>query len=53
MTARQADPFVLVATQPDAQLKNIGEKILNKERISFDDGVTLFEKGSLSFLGPL
>lgn len=53
MSARISDPFVLVATQSDNQLKQIGEKILEKERISFDDGVTLFEKGSLSWLGAL
>jgi len=34
-------------------LKKIGEKILNKERISFEDGVKLFEQGSLSYLGAL
>ena len=53
MSARISDPFVLVATQADHDLKNIGEKILRKERISFEDGVTLFEKGSLSYLGAL
>jgi len=53
MSERISDPFVLVATQSDNDLKNIGEKILNKERISFEDGVTLFEKGSLSYLGAL
>lgn len=53
MIPRTSDPFVLVATQPDSQLKKIGEKILHKERISFDEGVTLFEKGSLSWLGAL
>lgn len=53
MSARISDPFVLVATQPDAQLKKIGEKILHKERISFDEGVLLFDKGSLSWLGAL
>lgn len=53
MIARIADPFVLVANQADADLKKIGEKILHKERISFDEGVTLFEKGSLSWLGAL
>jgi len=35
------------------QLKKIGEKILSRERISFDEGVLLFEKGSLSYLGSL
>ncbi|MBY0481220.1 MAG: aminofutalosine synthase MqnE [Chitinophagaceae bacterium] len=43
----------LVAQISDERLKQIGQKILNKERISFDDGVTLFEKGSLSYLGAL
>jgi aminodeoxyfutalosine synthase len=43
----------LVANAKDEQLKAIGYKILNKERISFDEGVILFEKGSLSYLGAL
>ncbi|MEP6513925.1 MAG: aminofutalosine synthase MqnE [Parafilimonas sp.] len=37
----------------DAELKNIGEKIVLNKRISFDDGVLLFEKGSLPYLGAL
>ena len=37
----------------DVALRNIAEKVINNTRISFDDGVTLFEKGSLSFLGAL
>jgi aminodeoxyfutalosine synthase len=43
----------IVAAVKDEDLKRIGTKILNKERISFDDGVVLFEKGSLSYLGAL
>jgi aminodeoxyfutalosine synthase len=43
----------LVAFEKNAGLKKIGEKILNKERISFEDGVLLFEQGSLSYLGAL
>lgn len=43
----------LVDNAKDEQLKAIGTKILNKERISFDEGVVLFEKGSLSYLGAL
>ena len=43
----------LVALEKNADLKKIGEKILNKERISFEDGVLLFEQGSLSYLGAL
>lgn len=44
---------VMVSSVKDSQLQQIGQKILNKERISFDDGVALFEKGSLAYLGAL
>lgn len=44
---------VIVSSVKDSQLQQIGQKILNKERISFDDGVALFEKGSLAYLGAL
>jgi len=37
----------------DQGLINIAEKIFNKERITDTDGLLLFEKGSLSFLGTL
>jgi aminodeoxyfutalosine synthase len=43
----------IVAAAKDEDLQRIGNKILNKERISFDDGVILFQKGSLSYLGAL
>lgn len=43
----------VVRQAPDKELRNIGEKILHGERISFDDGVALFERGSLSWLGAL
>lgn len=43
----------IVNSSTDAELKRIGEKILSKERISFDEGVTLFEKGSMAYLGAL
>jgi aminodeoxyfutalosine synthase len=46
-------PQAIVAATTDIQLQQIGEKILRKERLSFDEGVTLFEKGSLSWLGAL
>jgi aminodeoxyfutalosine synthase len=35
------------------QLKEISKKVFNGERISFDEGVTLYKHGSLSFLGTL
>jgi len=37
----------------DPGLVSIAEKIFNKERITDTDGMLLFEKGSLSFLGTL
>lgn len=42
----------LVSEQPH-DLKQIGEKIINDQRITDEDGLLLFEKGSLSFLGTL
>lgn len=44
---------VLVEAQADPILKTIGQKILQNERISFDDGVALFEKSSLPYVGAL
>ena len=37
----------------DAELKRISEKIFKKERISDQDALLLFEKGTLPFLGTL
>ncbi|HCT24330.1 MAG TPA: aminofutalosine synthase MqnE [Chitinophagaceae bacterium] len=48
-----SDPFQLVAATKESDLKRIGEKILNKERISFEDGVDLFVRASLPFVGTL
>lgn len=35
------------------ELRMVGEKILNKERLSEEEGVLLFEKASLPFVGAL
>jgi aminodeoxyfutalosine synthase len=43
----------IVENQPDAMLRKIGNKIINKERIYFDEGVLLFEKAGLPFLGSM
>lgn len=43
----------LISAEIDIQLRAIADKILNKERISFEDGVLLFEKASLPFVGAL
>ncbi len=53
MMNQQSGIEALVANSKDEQLKAIGYKVFNKERISFDEGVLLFEKGSLSYLGAL
>ncbi|MCJ8209503.1 aminofutalosine synthase MqnE [Mucilaginibacter sp. RS28] len=34
-------------------LKNIARKVSNQQRITFDEGVLLFEKGELAYLGVL
>ena len=44
---------VLVESEKDAELQSIGEKVLNTQRLSFDEGVTLFEKASLPYVGAL
>jgi len=36
-----------------ADLKHIAQKVLDNERITFDEGVLLYEKGELSYLGVL
>jgi len=53
MTTTIDDTEAIVEAVKDADLKRIGTKILNEERISFDDGVILFERGSLAYLGAL
>lgn len=47
------EPANVVALTTDIDLKRIGNKILNKERISNEDGVLLFEKAPLAYLGAL
>lgn len=37
----------------DTELRAIAEKVSKDERISFDEGVTLYEKGELGYLGIL
>jgi aminodeoxyfutalosine synthase len=48
------DPIeTVIANEKDEALRIIGKKIVSKERITPDDGLLLFERGSLSFLGAL
>ena len=53
MDTNKAAIVSLIEATKDKELQQIANKIINKERISFDDGVMLFEKGSLSWLGTL
>ena len=43
----------LVESVNDKELKIIGGKIINRERLSFEEGVLLFEKASLPYVGAL
>ena len=43
----------LVASAKDAEIRTIGEKVLNRSRLSFDDGVLLFEKAPLPLVGAM
>ena len=49
----KANIEVIVAAEQDQRLQKIGNKIINNERISFEDGVHLFEKASLPYVGAL
>jgi aminodeoxyfutalosine synthase len=44
---------VIIGAEQESQLKNIGFKVINNERILFNEGVYLFEKASLPYVGAL
>jgi aminodeoxyfutalosine synthase len=44
---------ILISTTPDNDLKNIAQKVKEGKRITDDECLTLFEKGSLAFVGVL
>ncbi|UAY53479.1 aminofutalosine synthase MqnE [Ferruginibacter albus] len=44
---------ILISSAQDKDLKAIAEKVKNQERITDAEGVLLFEKGDLSFVGAL
>lgn len=54
-TAVNADAHVheSILSIADPQLKAIAAKVLSGERISFEDGIALYEKGELGYLGSL
>ena len=44
---------VIINAESDHQLQNIGNKVIHNERLSFNEGVYLFEKASLPYVGAL
>jgi len=53
MDAEQHLQLLLNDTRLPDDLKYIAGKVLNNERITFNEGVTLYEKGELGYLGIL
>jgi aminodeoxyfutalosine synthase len=53
MDQRKKDISRLVESHPDESLRKIGEKVIGKERISSGEGLLLFEKAGLSYVGAL
>ena len=51
MTTESNNSLLLNATHVSNELKSIASKVFNGYRISVDEGITLFEKGELNFLG--
>jgi len=47
------EPQQIIDIIQDAELKNIALKVFDGQRINFDEGVALFEKGSLAYVGAL
>lgn len=43
----------LISTCQNKHLQKIGEKVLEQQRLSFEEGVLLFEEASLSYTGAL
>jgi len=44
---------IIIASEKDNLLQKIGNKVIRNERISFEEGVYLFEKASLPYVGAL
>ncbi|MEY4050670.1 MAG: hypothetical protein RL262_1504 [Bacteroidota bacterium] len=52
-TMGTANIEIIIASEKDNLLQKIGNKVIHNERISFDEGVYLFEKASLPYVGAL
>ena len=53
MTSEKTAIEEIISAEKDPSLKSIGTKILNKERINENEGVLLFEKAGLPYVGAL
>ncbi|MGJ1432431.1 aminofutalosine synthase MqnE [Sphingobacterium spiritivorum] len=53
MEARHKIDFLINDSRLDPELRRIAEKVVAGERIEFEEGVLLYEKGELSYLGVL
>jgi aminodeoxyfutalosine synthase len=53
MIQTQVPDELIDLSQTPQKLKEIAHKVFDGKRISFDEGVTLYKEGSLSFLGTL
>ncbi len=53
MSAIATIDFLLKDTSLSPELKAIAQKVKNAERIGFEEGVVLYEKGELGYLGTL
>jgi aminodeoxyfutalosine synthase len=49
----RANIEIIIASEKDNLLQKIGNKVIHNERISFEEGVYLFEKASLPYVGAL
>ena len=52
-TSTQQAQLVINQTTNDTELKAIAEKVFNGQRLNTQEGITLYEKGSLAYLGTL
>lgn len=53
IVAHHSIDLILLDHQLDPALRQIAQKVADEQRITFDEGVLLYEKGELSFLGAL
>jgi len=53
MTSHLSLEEVLKQSNLDTNLRTIAEKVQSKQRLTEQEGVLLFEKGELSFVGAL